>query len=260
MTDVEKIIQKMEKLAREFHVPPAMVDLIAVWQARLWIAQGKLDAASQWVEERGLDVDGAPTYQNESEHIALARLLISQGHLDEAARLLQALLETTKSGGRTSRVIEILIIQALAYQAGDNTHQAITVLEQALKLAKPGGFFRVFIDEGPPMACLLYEALSRGIETLYIQKLLAAFPTEQSEPAKKQPSQDSEWVEPLTDREIEILNLLATGFTNPVIGSRLYLATNTVKAHLRNIYGKLGVNNRTQAVARARGLGIISDR
>jgi len=261
MTDAEKIIQKMEKLAREFHVPPAMVDLIAVWQARLWIAQGKLDAASQWVEERGLDVDGAPTFQNEFEHIALARLLISQGHLDEAARLLRALLETAKSGDRTSRVIEILIIQALAYQAGDETVQAVTVLEKALTLAEPGGFIRTFVDEGPPMARLLYLALEKGIFPDYVRKLLAAFPVEKSEqvPQLHPQSQESEWIEPLSDREIEVLQLIAEGLSRQEIATRLVLSMNTVKTHTRNIYGKLGVNNQMQAVGKARGLGLLEN-
>ena len=259
LADAEKIIQKMEKLSREFHVPPAMADLIAVWQARLWIAQGKLDAASQWVEERGLDADNAPTFQNEFEYIALARLLISQGHLDEAARLLQALLETAKSGDRISRVIEILIIQALAYQAGDEITQAVTMLEKALTLAEPGGFIRTFVDEGPPMANLLYEALKREIAPKYIQRLLPAFPiTEQDEDTSTNPQVDqSGLIEPLSDREVEVLQLIAKGLTNQEISNRLFLSMHTVKTHTRNIYSKLGAHHRAEAVAKARAFGIL---
>jgi len=206
-----------------------------------------------------LDVDGAPTFQNEFEHIALARLLISQGHLDEAARLLRALLETAKSGDRTSRVIEILIIQALAYQAGDETVQAVTVLEKALTLAEPGGFIRTFVDEGPPMARLLYLALEKGIFPDYVRKLLAAFPVEKSEqvPQLHPQSQESDWVEPLSDRELEVLHLIAEGLSRQEIAAKLVLSLNTVKTHTRNIYGKLGVNNQMQAVRKARVLGLL---
>ncbi len=259
MADAEKIIQKMEKLAREFHVPPAMIDLIAVWQARLWIAQGKLDATSQWVKERGLDAEGAPTFQKEFEHITLARLLISQGHLDEAVRLLQTLLETAKSGDRTSRVIEILILQALAYQADDETAQAVTVLKKALTLAEPGGFIRTFVDEGPPMAHLLYEALAQGISPEYVPRLLAAFPvSEQDEDTSTEHQVDqSGLIEPLSDREIEVLQLIAKGLTNQEISNRLFLSMHTVKTHTRNIYSKLGAHHRAEAVAKARAYGIL---
>ena len=127
--------------------------------------------------------------------------------------------------------------------------------------ASPGseGFVRIFVDEGPAMARLLYEALSRRIAPDYVRRLLASFPD--TEPIKSisasmQASQ-SEMVEPLSDREIEVLQLIAEGLTNPEIATRLYLSLNTVKVHTRNVYGKLGVNNRTQAVSKGRVLGIL---
>jgi LuxR family maltose regulon positive regulatory protein len=133
-------------------------------------------------------------------------------------------------------------------------------LERALTLAKPGGFLQIFVDEGPPMARLLYGALAHGIAPDYVRRLLAAFPVaepEQSGPAGNI-SLESSMIEPLSERELEVLALLAQGLTNRQVASRLYLALNTVKAHARNIYGKLDVHNRTQAVARARALGILS--
>jgi LuxR family maltose regulon positive regulatory protein len=226
---------------------------MAAWQARILLAQDKLDAASQWVGERGLDADGDPTYLHEMEYIVLARILIAQGRLDETARLLQRLLEATETGGRTSRVIQILMLQALAFQAGGDTSRA------ALTLAEPGGFIRIFVDEGLPMARLLYEAATRGIAPDYARRLLAIFPVaepEQADPSKTQASK-SELVEPLSERELEVLQLIAAGLTNPEIASRLFLSLNTVKAHTRNIYGKLGAHSRTQAVARARALGVL---
>ena len=173
---------------------------------------------------------------------------------------LTRLQDVAELGDRYLRVLELLLLRALAAQTNDDLPQALMLLEKALTLGESKGFIRIFVDEGPALARLLYAALQQDITPVYVQRIIAAFPVETPQPTESRLTNEGEWVEPLTDREVEILQLLAAGFTNPVIGSRLYLATNTVKAHLRNIYGKLGVNNRTQAVARARGLGIISDR
>jgi LuxR family maltose regulon positive regulatory protein len=151
------------------------------------------------------------------------------------------------------------MLQALATQAGGDTTQAMVTLEQALTLAESGGFIRMFVDKGPPMARRLYEALSREIAPDYVRRLLAAFPSaepEQPDPSKSQVP-ESELVEPPSERELEVLQLIAKGLTNPEIASRLFIALNTVKTHTRNMYGKLDVRSRTQAVARARALGIL---
>jgi len=259
ITGAEDVIQSLENSADEYDLPVRALRQLSVWQVRIWLVQGKLEAASQWVGERELDPDGEPTYPHEMEYIAFARILIAQGRLDEAARLLRRLLEAAEAGGRNSRAIEILILQALAFQARGDTDQAMTTLEGALTLAEPGGFIRIFVDEGPPMASLLYEALSRGIAPDYVRRLLAAFPIaepEQMGPSKPRIS-ESEWIEPLSEREIEVLQLIAEGLTNKEIASRLFLSLNTVKVHTRNIYGKLGVNHRTQAVAQAQRLGLL---
>jgi LuxR family maltose regulon positive regulatory protein len=239
---------------------------MAVWQTRLWLAQDRLAAASQWAHERALIADGQTKPPPESdyfaliEYVALARVLLAQGEAEEATSLLQRLLETAEGGGRRTRAIEILGLQALAYQAGGHTDRAMASLQRALTLAEPEGFVRTFVDEGPPMARLLYKALSRGSVLDYVRQLLAAFPDAQPEEAAPPDAQasESDLIEPLSDRELEVLQLIAEGLTNPEIASRLYLAKNTVKAHTRNIYGKLGVHNRTQAVARARSLGLLS--
>jgi LuxR family maltose regulon positive regulatory protein len=135
----------------------------------------------------------------------------------------------------------------------------MTTLERALTLAEPEGFVRIFVDEGPPLARLLYKAAERGITPEYTRRLLAAFPvttTKAPEPMKARHA-GSDLVELLSERELEVLELIADGLTNQEIATRLYLSLNTVKGHARNIYGKLAVHNRTQAVGKARALGIL---
>jgi LuxR family maltose regulon positive regulatory protein len=130
-------------------------------------------------------------------------------------------------------------------------------LERALTLAEPGGLCRIFVDEGPPMARLLDQAVTRGTAVEYARRLLAAFPVAASQISPR-PAAGAELLEPLSDRELEVLRLIAEGHTNREIASRLYLSLNTIKAHTRNIYGKLDAHSRTQAVARARALGVLT--
>ena len=265
MVGAEEIIQKMENVARESKVPPWFTNLMAAWQTQLWLIQGKLEAASQWAVERRLDTDGESSLLNEidffllRDYILYARILIAQGQLDEATDLLQHLLKTAEMGGRTSKEIEILILQSLASQARGDTTRAIATLERALTLAKPGGFVRIFVDEGQAMERLLYEALKRGISPDYVRQLLSAFPSIEIEKTGSSRSQTPDYglVEPLSERELEVLQLIAEGLTNPEIAARLYLSLNTVKVHTRNIYGKLGAHHRAGAIARARALGIL---
>ena len=259
ITGAQDVIHSMENIAREHDLPLWASLQLSAWQARIWLAQGKLELASQWVAEQELDLDGEPAYLHEMESIVFARILMAQEQLDQATVLLQRLLEAAKAGGRHSRVIELWMLQALAAQSGGDGARAMSALEQALSLAEAGGFVRLFVDEGPPMARLLYQALSREISPDYVRRLLGAFPIaepEQTAPSKTQTPQ-SEWVEPLSEREIEILQLIAEGLTNQEIATKLYLSLNTVKVHTRNIYSKLSVHHRTAAVAKARACGIL---
>jgi LuxR family maltose regulon positive regulatory protein len=259
ISGAEEIIQKMEDIDREYHVPPWITNQTAAWQVRIWLAHDKLDAASQWAGKRGLDADGELPFLREMEYVALARILIAQGRLDEATTLLQRLPEAAEAGGRTTRVIEILMLQALAFQSGGDTSRAMDTLERALTLAEPEGFIRIFVDEGPPMAHLLYEAVSRGIAPEYARRLLAAFPVTgpaQTDSSKTQ-APESGLIEPLSERELEVLQLIAEGLTNPEIASRLFLSLHTIKVHTRNIYGKLNVHSRTQAIARSQEIGLL---
>jgi LuxR family maltose regulon positive regulatory protein len=255
----EEIILEMESIARESTVPPWIANQMAAWQARIWLAQDKLDAASQWAQKRGLSPDEEPVYVGGLEYGVLARILLAQGRLDETLTLLQGMLRVAEAGGHVTRVMEILRLRALALQTRGDTAEAMIALKHALTLAEPGGFIRIFVDEGPPMARLLYKALSHGVAPDYVRRLLEAFPSaepEQAVPSKRQTRADL--IEPLSERELEVLQLVAEGLTNPEIAARLFLSLNTVKVHTRNIYGKLGVRNRTEAVARGRALGVLA--
>jgi LuxR family maltose regulon positive regulatory protein len=269
LTGAENIIQKMENLARESNLPPWIARQVSAWQARLWLAQGKLEAAYQWMEESGLDINRVSRVSHELnfftlfDYLVIARILIIQKQLDEASELLQHLFEAAEAGGRISKVIEIQNLQALTYQARGETNRALSILERTFAFARPEGFVRIYVDEGQPMAHLLQIALSRGIAPEYVRRLLAAFPIVEPERTSMPttPSEfqipDSEIVEPLSERELEVLQLIAIGLTNREIADRLYLSLNTVKVHARNIYGKLNVHSRTQAIMRAQELGLL---
>jgi LuxR family maltose regulon positive regulatory protein len=259
MAGAEKIIQKINKKAKESIVPTWIINLNAAWQSRIWLAQGKLNEAAQWVRERGLELDKSPSYLNKYKYLTLARILIAQGQEKESIGLLQDVLEESEVGGDTTRAIEILILQALALHAGGDTNRAMRVLERALTFAEPRGFYRIFVDEGSSMAPLLYDALANGIASDYVNRLLQAFPIDESKQVELSASQvsESDYIEPLSEREIEVLQLVAEGLTNPEIAARLILSPYTIKTHTRNIYSKLGVSNRTQAVTKARTLGIL---
>ena len=177
-----------------------------------------------------------------------------------ASRLLERLFAAAKAGGQTTRLIEILLLQAMTFHARGDTTRALGKLEHAFKLAEPEGFVRIFVDEGPPMAHLLYKALTRGIAPEYVRRLLAAFPVaepEQADPSKTQAS-TSALVEPLSARELEVLQLIAVGLTNQQIADELVISVGTAKWYTGQIYGKLAVSNRTQAVAKARELKLLS--
>jgi LuxR family maltose regulon positive regulatory protein len=261
----ETALQKMARVGHKAHLPPWIRSQMAAWQARLWLAQNNLAAAGQWVEDSGLNNGEGSEPRQEAgffllfDYLVLARILIAQGRWDEALKLLQEHLQTAEASGRGSSVITILVLQALAWQAGGDMKRAVAPLERALTLAEPNGFARIFVDEGRPMARLLGEARKRGLVPAFASRLLAAFAAEGKGPVELSLAQadQSALVEPLSERELEVLQKLAEGLSNRQIAERLYLSLNTVKVHTRNIYGKLGVNNRTQAVARARELGIL---
>jgi LuxR family maltose regulon positive regulatory protein len=268
-------IGKAAKVVRQ-HRSTWETALVEAWRARLWLAQGNLVAAGRWAQTCGLaanprpepatssvetassrrvaglderlTVDDALDFLHEFGHLTLARVLLAQGNPGQAERLLDRLLHCAESAGRMGRVIETLVLQSLALQAQNRLPQALVCLERALSLAEPEGYVRTFVDEGAPMAALLQRALARGVMPDYVGRLLAAF--DQAVGAQL-------LIEPLTGRELEVLSLLAAGLRNQEIADQLVISLATVKRHISNIYGKLGVSHRTQAIARARALGLL---
>jgi LuxR family maltose regulon positive regulatory protein len=234
---------------------------VPAWRTRVWVAQGRTDEALGWVRERGLSVEDDLSYLREFEHITLARVLLARyaaeradDALDDAVRLLERLRQAAEVGKRTGSLLEILVLQALAHQARGDSPAALTALESALMLAEPEGYVRLFVDEGPPMASLLRGAARRGMAPNYVRRLLAAIKETES---GSQPGQ-SGLVEPLSERELDVLRLLGTDLDGPDIARRLVVSLNTVRTHTNHVYAKLGVNNRRAAVRRARELGLLS--
>jgi LuxR family maltose regulon positive regulatory protein len=259
MDEIDTLLEKIENFSRDFHSPPWVTTIMEAWKARIWLVQGKLENASKWVEERKLDYEHTPLPIEEHEYLAFARILIAQGRVDESIRLLDRTLKSAEEKAYKSRVIEILILKALAFQSDGDLTKAMTTLNHALKLAEPGGFIRIFLDEGPPFALLLNKAIYRGVASDYARRLLPYFQDSESEEAapEKMLLYKDELIEPLSEREIEVLKLVAEGLTNQEIAGRLFLSLNTIKVHNRHIFAKLNANSRLQAVSKARDVGIL---
>jgi LuxR family maltose regulon positive regulatory protein len=229
----------------------------------LALSQDNQPEAVQWAESCGLLLDDRAEYSRyPGEYATLARVFIAQGRFLEALDLLEQMQAVAEETGRHGRLLESLMLRALALSAQGHTEQALPPLVRALSLAEPGGYVRTFADEGTPIAQLLTLVKARGMapEEAYVDKLLAAIGFEErpGQPAAR-PRQASTFplIEPLSERELEVLSLVAAGLSNREIAAKLVIAEGTVKKHLHNIFGKLNVRSRTQAVMRASELGLL---
>jgi LuxR family maltose regulon positive regulatory protein len=263
----QKSALEMIMMAQQYgriHSLPIPRRLIEATQARAWLALGQFDQAERWARSFSADDLPSPALVQEFENMTLARLYLLQGKPDRALALLGQIHAEAEANGHTGHVIEILVLIALAQHALDETQLAIETLHAALKMAEPEGYVRTFVDEGQPMSALLYQALAQDVMPDYVGKLLAAFPVDETiSNASPNPSETpqvksehEQLIEPLSERELEVLQLMASGASNQDIAEAMIIAVTTAKKHVSNIIRKLGVNNRTQAVTKGRNLGL----
>jgi LuxR family maltose regulon positive regulatory protein len=233
------------------------VQPVAAVRARLQIRRNELAPAQDWAHKRQLSFADEPSYLREHEHLTLARLLIAQhraqpdaDHAAQAVTLLKRLRSAAERGGRTAIVIESLMLQALAHDAASDVPAAYAVLHRAVTLAEPAGYVRLFIDEDPPMAGLLKGLRKSPSAPAYVRRLIvasAAISTPAAQPL----------LDPLSQREVEVLRLLGGDLSGPDIARQLSVSLNTVRTHTKSIYTKLGVTSRREAVRQARDLNLI---
>jgi LuxR family transcriptional regulator, maltose regulon positive regulatory protein len=252
--------REASKLAERSGAAEAIVEA-AAWNARLHLSRGDMTAAVLELER----IAGAPAVSvsmvRETEQIARARLTLARGEHDEAMRLLEEWRQSAEAAGRTGKLIEILTLQAVALWGKSKREQAVGTLTRALALGEPEGYVRTFVDEGAKVGELLsaiLEARQRGhpdatrIPARYLAKVLAILAQESAAPGAGE-----RLSEPLSERELEVLALVASGKSNLEIASSLFVSLSTVKTHINNLYRKLGARSRTQAIARARELDLI---
>jgi len=271
-TEAVEAIEKAAQLVQTCGVFSEARHALQAAQVKMWLVQGDWLSVERWaaaLEKRFASPDPF-RFEDELTHITQARVWMAQNKPDEAIRLLSGLEESSRSAGRQGRLIEIMILKALALQAAGETRQADLALANSLALAEPQGYLRIFLDEGQPMQLLLAKGLAHagpGPLRDYATRLLSQFEAEPDGIAAAQqefsphsgPSASSGQapVELLSQRELEVLHLIALGRTNQEIAQQLIVSPGTVKAHTSSIYRKLEVANRTEAVAAARQLGIL---
>src|SRR5215213_6062206 len=254
--------RQAERVARDAGAD-LQIAIALAWMTRLLLGQGDLTEALAFEEERAANAENATDAARVVDRLTLARLLHAQGRHREALPLLEELGETAEAAGRTGNLIEILALQALALWAESKKERAVSALADALTLAEPEGYVRTIVDEGPQMTTLLSEVLGakqrgrtdllRCVSAHYLKKLLAALERDVASAA----SPAAGLPEPLSERELEVLRLIASGKSNRRIATELFVSVGTVKTHINNLYRKLEAHSRTQALARARELKLL---
>jgi LuxR family maltose regulon positive regulatory protein len=232
-------------------------------QVRLWLACGEVDRAIRWAEERDRREQHRNPFVREREAVACVRVLLARHQPHCALQQLEPVLQRATTGQRWGHVVEMRLLQALAHQMLQQETQALSALSEAIRLAEPEGYIRSFVEEGAPMESLLYRLRKRNRKhgpTPYLDTLLAAFQQKSKAQVRaEEPAKTYQLPEPLSEREREVLQLLARGASNQEIAQELVVAVDTVKRHVSHIFSKLGVNNRVQTVRQARELGLLDE-
>jgi LuxR family maltose regulon positive regulatory protein len=268
---VQQYIDRARNQAKKGPSPQITEKIVDVMQARLWLEIGNFSKVFQWLQSREL-IEKPITERikeiekyggiNEffiTENQILIRYTLAQNKPENAIEMIAPILEYSEKKGNKRRLIELLLLQAIALHQQDKLNSAMESLQAAFLLAEPEGFQRVFLDEGKRIISLLNQAIKHHVGPDFAGKLLSAIGKEQA-PIQSIPQINSDHViEQLSEREIEVLRLIAQGFSNTEIAKKLFISLSTVKGHTTNIFGKLGVKNRTQAVSFGRSIGIISD-
>lgn len=249
----QALMQTADLLNRDCRFYP----LNAMWMDatldRFWLSLGSLERASQHLHASGIRPTDEITYLHEFQYLNLLRCLLARGDFDAALDLAERMLHKAKDSQRIIRVVELLVLQSLAYQGKKDINSAINTLAEAVSLAQPEGYRRVFLNEGDLLGKLLYLVKSKPEAAGYARELLEAFgPSYGPAPVPAQLL-----IEPLSAREIEVLKLIEAGLSNQEIADKLYLSVATVKRHISNIYAKLAVETRTQALVRGKALGFF---
>jgi LuxR family maltose regulon positive regulatory protein len=250
-------LQQAEALRSQHPDYYKLNSLVDSCRVRLCLAEKGPDEAGHMARDMELGQRGALIFR-EREQMIVARVLAAQNRWTEVEPLLSRLAGEAEAGGRLGLLIEAMALQAVARQAQRDTAGALTALERALALSEPEGYVRVFLEQGVPMASLLQQAAGHSAASDYVKRLMAAFEANWADsiPAPL-PQSASPLVEPLTPREREVLHLVGRGCSNREIAEALVITVNGVKKHTSNIYGKLGVHSRTQAVVRAQELSLL---
>ncbi|MBK9925056.1 MAG: helix-turn-helix transcriptional regulator [Anaerolineales bacterium] len=260
--EFESALQCLDDAQRGYVKNPIpILHPIAAHKVRVYLRQGRLDKAQAWDRERSLSVQDEASYLGEYEHLTLVRLRLAEGSFAGVHELLERLLTLAESQKRTGSVIEILLTQALVHQAQGDQSRALAALERALTLTEPEGYIRTFVDEGEDMQLLISDfRLTIATQTHallgYVDRILACSPQHQKQESKTV-NQKSEMEDPLSERELEVLKLLRSELNGPEIARQLIVSLNTLRTHTKNIFNKLGVNNRRAAVRRAEELNLF---
>jgi LuxR family maltose regulon positive regulatory protein len=257
LDDALALLDEAERVYDGDYAPD--VQPVAAVRARLRVRRGELAHVQEWARERQLSSEDGPSYLREYEHLTLARLLIARHpaepvgrNVADALTFLDRLLAAAEDGGRGASVIEVLMLQAAAHDAAGDSSAALAALHRAVTLAQPEGYVRLFADEGPPMAALLKALRKQAGAPGYVNRLIASTTTIATHASVPQ-----KLIEPLSERELEVLRLLAGDLSGPDIARQLSVSLNTVRTHTKNIYSKLGVTSRRGAVHHARDLNLI---